>query len=160
MAIASNLGFPRIGARRELKRAVEGYWDGSIDPEELQATAATPPPALAAAARRRHRAHPLERFLALRPRARHGRDGRRRAEAVRLARRDGRPGHLLRHGPRHRSDVAAAGDDQVVRHELPLPRPRVRAGHDVPARLDQAGRRVPRGRWRWASTPGRCCSGR
>ena len=33
-------GFPRIGARRQLKRAVEEYWAGNIDPEELQATAA------------------------------------------------------------------------------------------------------------------------
>ena len=32
--------FPRIGARRQLKRAVEEYWAGNIDPEELQATAA------------------------------------------------------------------------------------------------------------------------
>ena len=40
MAIAANLGFPRIGARRELKRAVEDYWSGDIDPEELQSTAA------------------------------------------------------------------------------------------------------------------------
>ncbi len=40
MAIAANLGFPRIGARRQLKRAVEEYWAGSIDPEELAATAA------------------------------------------------------------------------------------------------------------------------
>jgi 5-methyltetrahydropteroyltriglutamate--homocysteine methyltransferase len=40
MAVAANLGFPRIGLRRELKRAVEGYWSGTIDPEELQATAA------------------------------------------------------------------------------------------------------------------------
>jgi 5-methyltetrahydropteroyltriglutamate--homocysteine methyltransferase len=40
MAIAANLGFPRIGARRELKRAVEEYWKGNLDPEELQATAA------------------------------------------------------------------------------------------------------------------------
>jgi len=40
MAIAANLGFPRIGARRELKRAVEEYWAGTIDPEELQGTAA------------------------------------------------------------------------------------------------------------------------
>jgi len=37
MAIAANLGFPRIGARRELKRAVEEYWAGTIDPEELYA---------------------------------------------------------------------------------------------------------------------------
>ena len=35
MAIASNLGFPRIGARRELKRAVEDYWAGRIDEDAL-----------------------------------------------------------------------------------------------------------------------------
>jgi len=40
MALACNLGFPRIGAERELKRAVEGYWRGNVYPEELQATAA------------------------------------------------------------------------------------------------------------------------
>ena len=40
MAIAANLGFPRIGIRRDLKRAVEDYWVGNLDPEELQATAA------------------------------------------------------------------------------------------------------------------------
>jgi 5-methyltetrahydropteroyltriglutamate--homocysteine methyltransferase len=39
MAIASNLGFPRIGLRRELKRAVEALWRGEITPEELEATA-------------------------------------------------------------------------------------------------------------------------
>ena len=39
MAIASNLGFPRIGLRRELKRAVEGFWQGEVAPEELEATA-------------------------------------------------------------------------------------------------------------------------
>jgi 5-methyltetrahydropteroyltriglutamate--homocysteine methyltransferase len=39
MAIASNLGFPRIGVQRELKRAVEGYWSGNLDPDELQTTA-------------------------------------------------------------------------------------------------------------------------
>ena len=26
MAIAANLGFPRIGVRRDLKRAIEDYW--------------------------------------------------------------------------------------------------------------------------------------
>ena len=40
MAIAANLGFPRIGARRQLKRAVEEYWAGTIDPEELQSMVA------------------------------------------------------------------------------------------------------------------------
>ena len=39
MAIAANLGFPRIGVRRDLKRAIEGYWHGDLDPEELQTTA-------------------------------------------------------------------------------------------------------------------------
>jgi 5-methyltetrahydropteroyltriglutamate--homocysteine methyltransferase len=40
MAIAANLGFPRIGVHRELKRAVEAYWTGNIDPDELQTTVA------------------------------------------------------------------------------------------------------------------------
>ncbi len=39
MAIAANLGFPRIGAKRELKKAVESYWKGNITEGEL-ATAA------------------------------------------------------------------------------------------------------------------------
>ena len=36
---AANLGFPRIGPRRELKQAVEAYWAGKIDKAELLATA-------------------------------------------------------------------------------------------------------------------------
>lgn len=34
------LGYPRIGRRRELKRAVEAFWAGRIDAAELEATAA------------------------------------------------------------------------------------------------------------------------
>jgi len=34
------LGYPRIGRRRELKRAVEAFWAGTIDEAELEATAA------------------------------------------------------------------------------------------------------------------------
>jgi 5-methyltetrahydropteroyltriglutamate--homocysteine methyltransferase len=34
------LGYPRIGRRRELKRAVEAFWAGKIDVGELEATAA------------------------------------------------------------------------------------------------------------------------
>ncbi len=34
------LGYPRIGRRRELKRAVEAFWAGKITAEELEATAA------------------------------------------------------------------------------------------------------------------------
>ncbi|MBF5000137.1 5-methyltetrahydropteroyltriglutamate--homocysteine S-methyltransferase [Nocardia sp. BSTN01] len=36
---ATVLGLPRIGPRRELKRAVESYWAGRIDAAELQAVA-------------------------------------------------------------------------------------------------------------------------
>ena len=39
MAIATNLGFPRIGTKRELKRAVESFWADKIGPEELESTA-------------------------------------------------------------------------------------------------------------------------
>src|SRR5713226_7011577 len=35
MAIAHNLGFPPIGAGRELKRATEGYWGGKVSREGL-----------------------------------------------------------------------------------------------------------------------------
>ncbi len=36
---ASNLGFPRIGARRELKRALESFWAGKADAASLHAIA-------------------------------------------------------------------------------------------------------------------------
>ncbi|MFI4954434.1 MAG: 5-methyltetrahydropteroyltriglutamate--homocysteine S-methyltransferase, partial [Gammaproteobacteria bacterium] len=37
MAIAHNLGFPRMGAQRELKQALENYWQGKISQDELLA---------------------------------------------------------------------------------------------------------------------------
>ncbi|MGB3393334.1 MAG: 5-methyltetrahydropteroyltriglutamate--homocysteine S-methyltransferase, partial [Stenotrophomonas sp.] len=40
MTSVTNLGFPRIGARRELKRALESHWRGESDTAQLQATAA------------------------------------------------------------------------------------------------------------------------
>ncbi len=40
MIKSASLGFPRIGAFRELKKAVESYWKGSISKEELAKTAA------------------------------------------------------------------------------------------------------------------------
>ena len=40
MALTHNLGFPRIGARRELKQALEAYWRGDINDQQLQTTAA------------------------------------------------------------------------------------------------------------------------
>ena len=38
MATSSNLGFPRIGHRRELKKALENYWAGKIKDEALLET--------------------------------------------------------------------------------------------------------------------------
>lgn len=40
MTTVTNLGFPRIGPRRELKRALERHWAGEDDIATLQATAA------------------------------------------------------------------------------------------------------------------------
>ena len=37
--ITTNLGYPRIGPDRELKRAVEEYWRGKIGRDELLAVA-------------------------------------------------------------------------------------------------------------------------
>ena len=34
-----NLGFPRVGPKRELKRALEGFWSGKTTEADLQATA-------------------------------------------------------------------------------------------------------------------------
>lgn len=39
MALIHNLGFPRIGAKRELKFALEGFWRGESSEAELQAAA-------------------------------------------------------------------------------------------------------------------------
>lgn len=36
MAVAHNLGFPRIGGDRELKKAVEAYWKGDISEDKLR----------------------------------------------------------------------------------------------------------------------------
>ncbi len=40
MATSANLGFPRIGPDRELKRATEGHWRGDVSADELRETAA------------------------------------------------------------------------------------------------------------------------
>ncbi|MBC7659856.1 MAG: 5-methyltetrahydropteroyltriglutamate--homocysteine S-methyltransferase [Chitinophagaceae bacterium] len=39
MTIASNLGFPRMGQHRELKKSLEAFWAGKITEPELQKTA-------------------------------------------------------------------------------------------------------------------------
>ncbi len=39
MTIVTHLGFPRIGARRELKQALESHWRGETDADTLRAQA-------------------------------------------------------------------------------------------------------------------------
>jgi 5-methyltetrahydropteroyltriglutamate--homocysteine methyltransferase len=39
MAVSSNLGFPRIGRQREIKKALEGFWAGNFSEQELLETA-------------------------------------------------------------------------------------------------------------------------
>jgi 5-methyltetrahydropteroyltriglutamate--homocysteine methyltransferase len=39
MVLTANLGFPRVGADRELKRALERYWRGDLDRDALQEVA-------------------------------------------------------------------------------------------------------------------------
>ena len=41
MAVVHNLGFPRIGAKRELKFALESYWKGETDRDALEAQGAS-----------------------------------------------------------------------------------------------------------------------
>ncbi len=41
MILVHNLGFPRIGLRRELKKALESYWQGAIDLGQLEQTGRT-----------------------------------------------------------------------------------------------------------------------
>ena len=52
MARTAVLGFPRIGAERELKTALEGYWAGRADAEALETTAAASAPTTCAPAPR------------------------------------------------------------------------------------------------------------
>src|SRR5256886_3880670 len=40
MPISHNLGFPHLGAARELKRATEGYWSGKVSQADLLKTGA------------------------------------------------------------------------------------------------------------------------
>jgi len=39
MVLSTNLGFPRIGAQRDLKKAVEAYWKGQLSQQDLLAEA-------------------------------------------------------------------------------------------------------------------------
>ncbi len=161
------LGYPRIGRRRELKRAVEAFWAGRIDAAELEATRGRPARGDARAPRRaRPRPHrlrrspsrsrtttrcstprsPSARFRRASPTSRDD-DG-----AVDLA------GYFTI--ARGEGDRRAARDDEVVRLELPLPRARDRSRDRVLARERSPRRaRSPRRR-RPASPPARSSSAR
>ncbi len=97
----ATLGTPRIGPRRELKFALESFWSGKLDESELLEAAA----GLRAANWARQKAlgvdrDPVERLLALRPRARHQRHGRRDSGGLWLERRAGAARDLFRDGAR------------------------------------------------------------
>ena len=88
MALATIPGYPRIGKRRELKRALEGFWSGKRTAQDLEETAADVRHAnwatqIAAGLD----LVPVNDFSLLRPGARHLRPGRRRAAALGLDRR-------------------------------------------------------------------------
>jgi 5-methyltetrahydropteroyltriglutamate--homocysteine methyltransferase len=149
MPISHNLGFPPLGAGRELKRATEGYWSGKVTLANLLKTGAE--------LRARHWRLQQEAGIDLIPSndfsyydrmldtcalvgavpKRYGWNGGpvdldtyfAMARGVQAA---GRPPA----GPGRDRD----GDDEVVRHELPLHRARVRAGASVPAVVLEAGR--------------------
>ena len=103
---------------------------------------------LALHAERRDRPDPVQRLLPVRPRAGHDRAGGRGAEPLRARVRPGRPGHLLRDGawsPGERRRRHGDGDDQVVRHQLPLHRAGARPRHELLAVVHEALRRARRG---------------
>ena len=122
------LGVPRIGTRRELKRALESAWRGDSTMSELQEVAR----ALRADGWRRQREagvdlvacndfslydHVLDTIL----------PGGVSAAAVRFSRGAHLHRHHVRDGPGRAPRGAGAGDDQVVRHQLPPPGPRALA---------------------------------
>ena len=131
----------------------------SSSPPRATGAGRSPPNELAATAKairvenwklmqeRRDRPDPLQRLLLLRPGARRDRPGRRRARALRLERRarwTSTPTLRWLEAARRWRRRDRHGDDQVVRHELPLHRPRARPGHQVLAVGLQALRRTRR----------------
>ena len=139
---ATVLGYPRIGPRRELKRALESYWRGHLDAAGLHAVAVgLRTDAWRRLARLGLESVPVNDFsyydqvldtavlLGAIP-ARYAAIADPLERYFAMARGDG--------------DLAPLRDDQVVRHELPLPRPRDRAGYRVRARRDEAAGRARR----------------
>ena len=161
-ALSNVSGFPRIGAQRELKVATESYWSGERSRDDLLETARE----LRAANWKLQRDAGIDLIpsndfsfydqvldtIALVGAVPE------RYEWDRVSRRR-RPRHLLRDGarpPGRRRRRHRDGDDEVVRHQLPLHRPRAAARHGVPALLAQAVRRTTRRPRHSGSTPSRC----
>ena len=160
------LGYPRIGRRRELKKAVEAFWAGRIDAAELEAAAA----ALRAATRERLAQLGLGRTDSAIPESFSFYDQVLDAAVAvgaiptrfarsRRRRRLHRPRRLLHARPR-RGRPRPARDDEVVRHQLPLPRARDRPGDGVLARERAHRARVRRGEGGRIRHPPRASSAR
>ena len=144
------LGYPRIGRRRELKRAVEEFWAGTIDAAELEARAAE----LRAATRERLASLGLGRADSAIPESFSYHDQVLDA-AVAVGAVPSRfagsstptaasTSPVLHDRPRRRRRRTAR-DDEVVRLELPLPRARDRPRHRVLSARRSHPRRVRRG---------------
>ncbi len=66
-----NLGYPRMGALRQLKKSLEAYWRGTEPRPICKNRRRLAPRTLAAAKGGRHRSDSVQRFQLLRPRSRH-----------------------------------------------------------------------------------------
>ena len=164
MTITHSLGFPRIGAQRELKFALESYWNGDSSRDELKG--------IGAQLRKRHWSDqsgldlvPVGDFsfydqvldmsftlgnVPERVRGFHGDalDSYFRVARGRSARTAMACGMLRRRGSRR--------DDQVVRHQLPLHRAGIRRATRSSSSTPRACcEQLARGARRWASTPSR-----
>ena len=132
MARTAVLGLPRMGPEPRAEARAGGVL-GRAAPasaELREAARALRAAELGPRARRRDRRDPVRRLQPLRPRARRRLGGRRDPRAPGRPGREGLDAYFAlraRHGRR-----AAARDDQVVRHELPLPRPRARPRAALP----------------------------
>ena len=157
----ATLGFPRIGPRRELKTALERLLGRQAAPgvagdrrrPARQGLGAQRDPAWTSS-------HPTisRSTIMCWTRSRWWAPCRRSTAGAAT----GRAGNLFRHGARsqpgsarrrrmrlrhgHRGRRAGGGDDQVVRHQLPLPRPGVRRGPGVRLASTKAVDEYPRGK--------------
>ena len=125
MVRSSTIGFPRIGPRRELKKALEGYWSGRVSAADLAAEARALRQANWEFQRRAGIDHIPSGDFSLYD---HVLDAAVMIGAVPGRYREGRHGRLDPTSPWPEVVVGwcrrdGHGNDQVVRHQLPLPGP-------------------------------------